>query len=88
MTHQEGKPQERYDMDWLRVIAVCFLIMIHTAAMFDPYPITAVKGRPSFPLILFSAFLHEWRLAISFYSRRAPGRISPWDSSPGDGLCS
>jgi hypothetical protein len=53
-------------MDWLRVIFVCGLIMIHTATIFDPYPITAVKGSRSFPLILFSTFLHEWRLAILF----------------------
>jgi surface polysaccharide O-acyltransferase-like enzyme len=53
-------------MDWLRVIFVSGLIMIHVAAMFDPYPITAVKGRPTFPLILFATFLHEWRLAVLF----------------------
>lgn len=40
--------------------------MIHVAAIFDPYPITAVKGRKSFPLVLFATFLHEWRLAILF----------------------
>lgn len=53
-------------MDWLRVIFVCGLIMIHVAAIFDPYPITAVKGRRSFSLVLFATFLHEWRLAILF----------------------
>jgi glucan biosynthesis protein C len=53
-------------MDWLRVIFVCGLIMIHVAAIFDPYPVTAVKGQRSFPLILFATFLHEWRLAILF----------------------
>ncbi len=53
-------------MDWLRVIFVCGLIMIHVAAIFDPYPITAVKGRTSFTLVLFATFLHEWRLAILF----------------------
>ena len=53
-------------MDWLRVIFVCGLIMIHVAAIFDPYPITAVKGRTNFPLVLFATFLHEWRLAILF----------------------
>lgn len=61
-----GKAPRRYDVDWLRVIAVCGLIMIHTAAMFDPFPPTAVKGESCFPLILFSTFLHEWRLAILF----------------------
>src|SRR5262245_8935323 len=53
-------------MDWLRVIFVCGLIMIHVAAMFDPYPLSAVKGKRSFPLVLFATFLHEWRLAILF----------------------
>jgi hypothetical protein len=53
-------------MDWLRVIFVCGLIMIHVAAIFDPYPITAVKGRSSMTLIVFATWLHEWRLAILF----------------------
>jgi peptidoglycan/LPS O-acetylase OafA/YrhL len=66
VTHQLKKSARRYDADWLRVIFVCGLIMIHVAAMFDPYPITAVKGHRSFPLILFATFLHEWRLAILF----------------------
>jgi glucan biosynthesis protein C len=66
VTHQERRSPRRYDMDWLRVIFVCGLIMIHVAAMFDPFPITAVKGKPSFPLIVFATFLHEWRLAILF----------------------
>jgi len=66
VTHQERRSPRRYDMDWLRVIFVCGLIMIHVAAMFDPYPITAVKGKRSFLLILFATFLHEWRLAILF----------------------
>lgn len=66
MTDEASKSARRYDLDWLRVIAVCFLVMIHTAAMFDPYPVTAVKGHRSFPLILFATFLHEWRLAVLF----------------------
>jgi glucan biosynthesis protein C len=66
VTHQQRKSARRYDADWLRVIFICGLIMIHVAAMFDPYPITAVKGHRSFPLILFATFLHEWRLAILF----------------------
>lgn len=63
---QQVKSARRHDIDWLRVIFVCGLIMIHVAAIFDPYPITAVKGRTSFPLVLFATFLHEWRLAILF----------------------
>ncbi len=66
MTHQNQRSPRRFDMDWLRVIFVCGLIMIHVAAMFDRYPLTAVKGKPSFALTLFATFLHEWRLAILF----------------------
>ena len=66
MSSNTIKKTRRYYLDWLRVIAIFGLIMVHVSAMFDPYPITAVKGRPSFVLILFSTFLHEWRLAILF----------------------
>ncbi len=66
MSSETVKSARRFDIDWLRVIAICGLVMIHTAAMFDPYPPTAVKGQPNFALILFSTFLHAWRLSILF----------------------
>lgn len=66
MKDEPKRSARRYDVDWLRVIAVCVLVMIHTAAMFDPYPITAVKGQRSFALTVFSTFVHEWRLSVLF----------------------
>jgi len=66
MNNEPKRSVRRYDVDWLRVIAVCVLVMIHTAAMFDPYPITAVKGRSSLALAVFSTFIHEWRLSVLF----------------------
>lgn len=66
MPSEQTKSVRRYDVDWLRVLAVCVLVMIHTAAMFDPYPITAVKGPRSFALAVFSTFVHEWRLSVLF----------------------
>lgn len=66
MDNEPKRDVRRYDVDWLRVLAVCVLVMIHTAAMFDPYPITAVKGRKSFALAVFSTFVHEWRLSVLF----------------------
>lgn len=66
MANELKESSRQYDVDWLRVIAVCVLITIHTAAMFDPYPITAVKGATYFPLIVYATFVHEWRLAILF----------------------
>lgn len=66
MSSERKKSARRYDVDWLRVLAVCVLVMIHTAAIFDPYPTTSVKGKPSWPLILFATFVHEWRLSVLF----------------------
>jgi len=66
MANDHQPALRRYDIDWIRIIAVTVLILIHTAAIFDPYPITAVKGHRSFPLIVFSTFVHEWRLSILF----------------------
>lgn len=66
MNNEPERSVRRYDVDWLRVLAVCVLVMIHTAAMFDPYPITAVKGPRSFALAVFSTFVHEWRLSVLF----------------------
>ena len=31
-----GLPQRRYDIDWLRVLAVLLLIYFHTARLFNP----------------------------------------------------
>ena len=35
--HQEAKPQRRYDIDWLRVLAVLLLFPFHTARIFDTF---------------------------------------------------
>lgn len=67
MTNEPKKGVRRYDVDWLRVIAVCVLVMFHTAAMFNPYdPLPSIKGEPIFPLAIGLAFIHEWRLAVLF----------------------
>jgi glucan biosynthesis protein C len=67
MTNEMKKRMRRYEVDWLRVLAVCVLVMIHTAAIFNPFvPFTSVKGKPSYALMAFSLFVHEWRLAILF----------------------
>ena len=54
------------ELDWLRVGAVLLLIAVHTAAIFDPFPPTAVKGQASELLKIFAGFVHLWRLAVLF----------------------
>src|SRR6266403_30563 len=56
----------RYELDWLRVGAVLLLIGVHTAAIFDPFPTTAVKGQSSELMKVFAIFVHIWRLAVLF----------------------
>ncbi|HEY8412016.1 MAG TPA: acyltransferase, partial [Pyrinomonadaceae bacterium] len=58
--------QRRYELDWLRVYAIFLLIAIHAAAIFDPFPVTAVKGRESVVMKMFAIFVHQWRLSILF----------------------
>lgn len=60
------KKERRYDIDWLRALAVIVLILNHSAAIFDPYPVTAIKGQSSKTMAMFGAFTHEWRLALLF----------------------
>src|SRR5262245_2828521 len=60
------KRERRYDIDWLRALAIIVLILNHAAAIFDPYPVTAVKGQPSKVMAMFGALTHEWRLALLF----------------------
>src|ERR1051325_2417481 len=54
------------ELDWLRIGAVLLLIAVHTAAIFDPFPPTAVKGQASELLKIFAGFVHLWRLAVLF----------------------
>jgi peptidoglycan/LPS O-acetylase OafA/YrhL len=66
MSNNKTTRERRHEVDWLRVYAVLLLIAIHTAAVFDPFPVTAVKGRSSLLMKGFAVFVHEWRLAVLF----------------------
>lgn len=55
-----------HELDWLRIGAVVLLIAVHTAAIFDPFPPTAIKGSPNEVLKIFAGFVHLWRLAVLF----------------------
>lgn len=66
MSEEKKTVERRHEVDWLRVYAVLLLIAIHAAAIFDPFPVTAVKGRESLPMKVFAMFVHEWRLSVLF----------------------
>lgn len=55
-----------HELDALRIGAVLLLIAVHTAAIFDPFPPTAVKGQSSELLKFLAGYVHLWRLAVLF----------------------
>lgn len=63
-------PERRYDLDWLRVLAVLLLIYFHTAAIFyrgnlgEFYVTNAV---PSPALGVFISFVHQWHMPMFFF---------------------
>ena len=61
------KPQRRYDIDWLRVLAVLLLFPFHTARIFDTHSNWYVKNALlSEALTYFIFYLHPWHMALLF----------------------
>jgi peptidoglycan/LPS O-acetylase OafA/YrhL len=61
------KPQRRYDIDWLRVLAVLLLFPFHTARIFDTFDPWYVKnGTLSEALTYFIAFVHPFHMPLLF----------------------
>ena len=66
MPNRKKSGERCNEIDWLRVYAILLLIAIHAAAIFDPFPVTAVKGHPNWLMKVFAMFVHEWRLSVLF----------------------
>ena len=61
------KPQRRWDIDWLRVLAVLLLFPFHTARIFNNYEPFYVKNAEwSDALTYFIAFVHPWHMPLLF----------------------
>jgi glucan biosynthesis protein C len=66
-TTQQAKPQRRYDIDWLRVLAVLLLFPFHTARIFDTLNPWYVKnGALSDALTYFIYIVHPWHMPLLF----------------------
>ncbi len=60
--------QRRYEIDWLRVIAVLLLIPFHSAVVFNRYAEWyVVNETPSLALEAFAYFLSQWRMPLLFF---------------------
>jgi peptidoglycan/LPS O-acetylase OafA/YrhL len=61
------KPKRRYDVDWLRVLAVLLLFPFHTARIFDTFDTFYVKNdQLSGALTYLIAYVHPWHMPLLF----------------------
>lgn len=63
------KPERRYDLDWLRVLAVLLLVYFHTAAVFytgDLGEFYVKNDSSSSGMEHFILFVHQWHMPLFF----------------------
>ena len=58
--------ERRYDIDWLRVLAILMVFLFHNARFFDPYPWHVKNAEHSFGMLLFVGFLDAWIMPLFF----------------------
>lgn len=64
-----NKPERRYDLDWLRVLAVLLLLYFHTAAIFyvgELGEFYIKNDQSSHAMSCFIAFIHQWHMPLLF----------------------
>lgn len=65
----KSKSERRYDLDWLRVLAVLLLVYFHTAAIFYTGSLGEFYIRnnlSSREMIVFILFVHQWHMPLFF----------------------
>jgi glucan biosynthesis protein C len=62
------KPDRRYDIDWLRLMAVFLLFFFHTATIFHPWSDFYIKNDQLSPLIayIFVWAVAHWHMSLFF----------------------
>ncbi len=66
-THKSVKPQRRWDIDWLRIMAVLLLFLFHTARIFDIWEEFYVKNdQLSHALTYLVGFMNPWHMPLFF----------------------
>lgn len=56
----------RYDIDWLRILAVLLLIPYHTAVIFVRPYVAYIKDEPNAAMEAFAYFMNQWHMALFF----------------------
>lgn len=69
LCNANNQPKRRYDLDWLRVLAVILLIYFHTGAVFYTGELGEFyirNNRSSREMIAFVSFVHQWHMPLFF----------------------
>ena len=62
----KGMKERRYDIDWLRVLAIVLVFFFHNARFYDPYPWHVKNAEHSFGMLLFVGLLSAWIMPLFF----------------------
>jgi hypothetical protein len=58
--------ERRYDIDWLRILAVLLLVPYHTAVIFNRGYVSYIKTTPSAAMEAFAYFMNQWHMSLFF----------------------
>ena len=61
-----GKPARRYDLDWLRVIAILGVFFMHVSRFFDPMDWDVKNNILSENIMIFILFIAQWLMPLFF----------------------
>ncbi|MVM36974.1 acyltransferase family protein [Spirosoma sp. HMF3257] len=59
--------QRRYDLDWLRIIAILTLIFYHTGMIYVSWGFHIKSAEHSLPMEYVMSWLHRWRMPLLFF---------------------
>src|SRR5512138_3221717 len=63
MTHDAASVR-RYDLDWLRVLAMLGVFFFHNARFFDPFDWHVKNAQHSTAALVFVGFLNCWQMPL------------------------
>jgi glucans biosynthesis protein C len=86
MTHNAVSVTRRYDLDWLRLIAIIILLFFHTGMLFNPWEWHVKNKEISESFRYWMVWLHFWRMPLLLFisgagtymalSKRSPAQFA------------
>lgn len=64
---KKSKKQRRYDLDWLRVIAIAILLFYHVGMIYVSWDWHINSAKSSRWMEIIMIFLHQWRMPLLFF---------------------